>query len=283
MATLISPLYSAPTAFFQELLIAHNRDVEPALHVTGHKCYIHLPSLLATSFFAPTIAKITTCLRNLKAQPALRGLKSVFLVGGFSSCPLVEAAARAELESDECSVIVALRPDVAIVRGAALFANNPLAFQRKARLTYGIKSTSYYDSSNPEHTRRRSKSPIFDASGREVIDTFSTHIRIGETIPSQGACPKQSYSPLLPHQTMVSFQILASHRMNIEFPDKDATFVLAEVQVALDMSENFEERGIEVEFIFGKTEFSMNCFRKTTGEKVGNVELSLVQEVQETA
>lgn len=235
------------------------------------------------SFFAPTIAKIATCLKNLKAQSALRGLKSVFLVGGFSSCPLVEAAARAELESEACSVIVALRPDVAIVRGAALFANNPLAFERKARLTYGVKCTNTYEPSNPEHIKRRSKSPSFNADGKEVIAVFSPHIKVGESIPSQGACPRRSYSPLLPHQTMVSFEILASHKKDIEFPDKDATFPLAEVRVQLNMTEDFNERGVEVEFIFGKTEFSINCFRKTTGEKVGNVELSLVQEVQETA
>ena len=39
----------------------------------------------------------------------------------------------------------------------------------------------------------------------------------------------------------------------------------------------------QVQFVFGGTEFSVNCFRKTTGEKVGHVALSLVQEVEEAA
>lgn len=39
----------------------------------------------------------------------------------------------------------------------------------------------------------------------------------------------------------------------------------------------------QVQFVFGGTEISVNCFRKATGEKVGEVALSLVQEVDEDA
>lgn len=265
----------------QEMRAAHNGDLEPTFHVTGRKFFINLPSLLVRSFFAPAIAEIENCLRDLKVKPCLSDLKSVFLVGGFSSCPLIEATARAELERDGCAVIVALRPDVAIVRGAALFANNPFAFERKARLTYGVKTTGFFDPSNQDHTKRRSLCHIRDVLGRVLIETFSSHIKVGENIPANGTCPRHSYSPLLPSQTMVTVQVLASHKKNIMFPDDDVTFPLAKVEVELDMTEDFLERAVEVEFIFGKTEFSMNCFRKTTGEKVGNVQMSLVQEVQE--
>lgn len=37
----------------------------------------------------------------------------------------------------------------------------------------------------------------------------------------------------------------------------------------------------QVQFVFGGTEFSVNCFRNATGDKVANVALSLVQEVEE--
>lgn len=39
----------------------------------------------------------------------------------------------------------------------------------------------------------------------------------------------------------------------------------------------------QVQFIFGGTEFSVNCVRKATGEKVADVALSLVQEVEDVA
>ncbi|CAB1104708.1 unnamed protein product [Ectocarpus sp. CCAP 1310/34] len=80
---------------------------------------------------------------------------------------------------------------------------------------------------------------------------------------------------------MVSFQILASHHTDIEFLDTDSTFPLGEVTVYLDMRASFEDRGIAAEFVFCESEFLLRCFRGTTGERVAEVEMSLVQEVQE--
>ncbi|CAN0043200.1 unnamed protein product, partial [Scytosiphon promiscuus] len=106
--------------------------------VGGRKYSLVLPSPLVRSFFAPVIDKITACLDDLKGDSSLRDLKYAFLVGGFSSSPLVQAAARTSLEGDECKVIVAVKPEVAIVKGAVLFANDSKTFRtRKARLTYG--------------------------------------------------------------------------------------------------------------------------------------------------
>lgn len=280
-AGLNSRLLFAAHCFPQELCAAHNDGLQPALHVTATKFLVDLPSRLVRSFFAPTIGKIAKCLRGLKREPALKDLKHVFLVGGFSRCHLVEAAARAVFDGDICSVIVDLRPDVAIAKGAALFANNQSAFVRLAKLTYGVKTTRLYDPKNPQHVKRRLTRPLLNADGEEVLHTFSTHIKMDKRIPADGTCPKHCYGPLLAHQTMVTFEILASHEKDIEFPDKDITFPLGEVTVELDMKASFDERGIEAEFIFGKAELLLKCVRVATGEQVANVAIRLVQEMQE--
>ncbi|CAB1107856.1 unnamed protein product [Ectocarpus sp. CCAP 1310/34] len=264
-----------------ELVAAHNHDLEPTHHLTRMNHYIDLPSGLVRTFFAPTIDKIGNCLRSLRGKPLLRDLKYVFLVGGFSCCPLVQQAARAELDRGGCRVIDVDRRELAIVRGATIFASNQLAFSRIAKLTYGVKSTCIYDSSNAEHVKRRSSPPIWDSAGKEVIDAFSTHIKRGAYVPSDGTCTRRCYGPLRPNQTTVSFQILACHHTDIEFPDTDSTFPLGEVTVNLDMRASFEDRGIAAEFVFCESEFLLRCFRGTTGERVAEVEMSLVQEVQE--
>lgn len=74
-----------------------------------------LPSRLVASFFTSTLKNIGDCLRDLKRQEPLADLKHVFLVGGFSSSPLVQAVARTELEGGGCDVLLAKRPGVAIV------------------------------------------------------------------------------------------------------------------------------------------------------------------------
>ena len=231
----------------QELRSAFNDDQPSERHVKGSKMLVVLPSALVRSFFEPTVANIANCLRDIKRNPLLGRLQHVFLVGGFSSSPFIQAAARAELQEGGCAVVAALRPDVAIVRGAVLFANKAEVFTtRKARLTYGVRMCIEYDPLNPEHVRRRLASPIFGEDGEEMIDAFSRHIKVGEDVPHDGVCPAQVYSPMFRTQSQIQFRILASHKSDVAFPDKDATFLLGKVNVPVDMTTSFENRGVEV-------------------------------------
>eukprot|EP00903_Cladosiphon_okamuranus_P013451 g12527.t1 len=266
----------------QDLRRAFNNEQPSERHVKGSKMIVVLPSSLVRSFFEPTVANIANCLRDIRRNPTLSDrLQYVFLVGGFSSSPLIQASARAELEVGGCSVIAALRPDVAIVRGAVLFANNAEVFAtRKARLTYGVVKCIPYDHRNPEHIRRRPTPPILGFDG-EYIKAFDHHIKVGEDIPHDGVCPTQVYHPLLSTHVAISISIMASHKRDIGFPDEDSTFPLGKVRVPLDMTTSFNNRAVEVQFVFGGTEFSVNCFSKMTGKQVGQVAVSLVQEVEE--
>lgn len=256
--------------------MAYNNNQEPQLHVKGGKYLVVLPSALVASFFSPTVKNIVACLGDLKRNEYLGGLKYVFLVGGFSSSPLIQAAARAELHGDGRVVLAALRPEVAIVRGAVLFANNAKTFAvRKARLTYGVLTTTAYDGTNPEHVHRG------EMVGSGLIQTFSCHLKIGDDIPLDGACPRHCYGPVSMHQSAVVIDVLASRKRDIGFPDEEATFSVGKVSLPLDMKVSLVHRAVDVQFVFGGTEFSVNCFRQTTGKKVGTAVLSLVQEVDE--
>lgn len=268
----------------QESCTAHNgrNKADPNLHVTHKRFFVDLPSTLVRSFFAPTIANIATCLRSLKRDASMNGLKYVFLVGGFSSSPLIQAVARAELEGDGCTVVPTLRPAVAIVRGAVLYANNAKAFKtRIASLTYGLKAKRVLDPEDPQHIRRRPRFPRVDADGREMIDVFSTHVKVGDEVPADGACSRRTYRPVSSSQPMVTLEVMASHEKDIAFPDKGAVFTLAHLTVPVDMTASFDQRGVEVQFVFGGTEFSVNCFKAGTGERIGETMVSLVQEVEE--
>lgn len=249
---------------------------DAGFHVTGNKYIVKLPAPLVRSFFKSTIDNISNCLVNLKNHKSLRGLKYVFLVGGFSASPLIQSAARTSLEGDGVTVISSLEPDVAIVKGAVLFANNEEAFSmRKARLTYGVKiSVLYNPVDDPEHEGRL---PTME-SGFARIARFHRHLKKGDDIRAHGVCPTHSYSPGSSTQSTVTVEILGSHRKDIKFVD-DTSFRLGELTVPLDMDASFSNRAIKVQFVFGRTEFSVNCFRVATGEKVGETSLDIAQEV----
>ena len=129
-----------------------------------------------------------------------------------------------------------------------LFADNAEVFAtRKARLTYGMVVNVMFDRRNPEHVRRRStSSPVFGENREEKISAFYRNIMAGQDIPHDGVCPAQVYRPTLSTQSEISFSVLASHRSDVEFPDKDSTFSLGKLCVPLDMTTGFANRRVEV-------------------------------------
>ena len=236
-----------------------------------------LPAPLVISFFSVSIERIEICLEGLKSHDALRKLSYVVLVGGFSSSPLVQSIVKSKFHGDSCAVIAALRPDVAIVRGAVLFANNTVVFStRKARLTYGVRCVELYDANDPEHIEHYHKHKAGEGQDKKRrISVFSRHINAGDDIPEDGECKSQRYSPLWSSQTSVAFDILASNLRDIRFPNDDEYFKLGDVIVPLDMSVPFTDRSILVTFKFGGTELSISAKEEATGKKKQAI-LSLV-------
>ena len=266
----------------QELRKSYNDSMgSPASHVGGGKFMIVLPSRVVNSFFSASIKRIGTCLEDLKNNDAIRTLSYVVLVGGFSSSPLIASTVKDKFHRDGCAVITALRPDVAIVRGAVLFANNAAVFHtRKARLTYGVKVFGHYNKNDPghvEHFPKHKGEPGED--GKPRIAVFSRHLVIGDDVPEDGGCQPHSYSPLRSDQPTITFNILASHLRDIRFPNEDECFKLGDVTVPLGMSVPFASRSVQVQFNFGGTEFSVTGVDKATGEKK-QVTLNLIQEAE---
>ena len=248
--------------------------------VRGRNFHVVLPCPLVRSLFAPTIDKISACLDGLKRNPSLRDVKYVFMVGGFSSSPLVQAAARSSLQDDGCRVIIPLKPESAIARGAVLYANNADIFKvRKARLTYGVKTSVPFNPDDPEHRRREYTQAVEQSNAVPTrVYRFSRHLQIFDDIPLHGACDRQPYRPTKSTQSEVTVEILASHQKGIRFADAATTFPLGVVKVPLDMAESFENRAIEVQLVFGGTEIRVFCFRLKTGDQVAEATLELKQE-----
>lgn len=114
--------------FTQDLRAVHNEGLAFGCHLKGERFVLILPSLLVESFFHPSLGMIRSCLRDMRRSfhEAFESLDYVFLVGGFSISPLVEAAVRREL--DGCQLKTTLRPDVAIVRGAVIASSSSTVF-----------------------------------------------------------------------------------------------------------------------------------------------------------
>ncbi|CAN0279314.1 unnamed protein product, partial [Discosporangium mesarthrocarpum] len=208
------------------------------------------------------IDHITTCLRTL--QGGVRELDHAFLVGGFSNCVMLQEAVRAELTG--LNVLATMRPEMAIVKGAVLFAGRPMVFNtRKARLTYGVSCLSEYRDDDLEHVQRKAtvRGPM-GPSDTLYIPIFSSLLRRGDDVPWDGGCVNHGYFPIESDQSRISFKVLASHKRDIQFPDKDKHFILGNFDVPVNMCAPFGERGVRVEMRFGGPELLVTCFEEKT-------------------
>ena len=81
-----------------------------------------------------------------------------------------------------------------------------------------MKTTTAYDDTNPEHVRRQ---PLVQPG---LIESFSIYLKIGDDIPSDGACLKKCYGPVSMRQTPVEIDVMGSRKRDVRFPEKDTTF-----------------------------------------------------------
>ncbi|CAB1102249.1 unnamed protein product [Ectocarpus sp. CCAP 1310/34] len=248
--------YDVTIQDMENLRTSYNDGKPPSLHVGGGKFNVTLPTTLVTSFFEPTLDKIAECLRRIKRESSLHDLYRVFVVGGFSRCPMLREVVRTGLDLPAGRVVLVHEPDLAIVKGAVMYFNRSTIFNsRKARYTYGTNCVVPFNDSIAEHRRRRAAGMCATHNGKTCLpNAFSVYIRKGDDIPVGGILKRRSYIPLKNSQQAMSFPVYGSSERNPSFADEKGCFEVGRVSFALDMTKQFEKRGIIGEVTFGGPE-----------------------------
>ncbi|CAM9668792.1 unnamed protein product [Scytosiphon promiscuus] len=259
----------------------HN-DGRPLPHcVGGKKFMVTLPPPLVYSFFKPTLDQIAECLRGIQRTSMRKKLRRVYIVGGFSRCPLLREVIQTELQRPNCRVVQAHEPDTAIVKGAVMFAEKATTFNsRKARLTYGTRAWIAYVDSDPEHRRRRAAGMAFrDEKGVMRIDNaFSAHITIRDDIPADGVVTWRAYRPLSLADKTNTIEIYASRSSNPKFVDEDDVFEVGQARFDLDMTKKtVADRAYRVELIFGGPELRVKILHRTEEREIADGVMTLTR------
>lgn len=239
-----------------------------------------LPTALVTSFFTPTLDRIADCLRSIKSGSALRNLHRVFIVGGFSGCPLLKNVVRTELQQGTCRVVEVNEPDVAIVRGAVKYFDESAVFNsRKARLTYGICVAHTFDGKKAEHRLRRDAGKTLKYEDRDEVFVdgfFDAHIRIGDNIPTDGVTSRMNYNPLTLTVETGQVQVFASSARDPTFVDEESCFELGKVSFDLDTTmKTIQDRGYRVELTFGGPELTVKILHHTEEKQIADAVMTL--------
>lgn len=152
--------------------------------------------------FDKTIENILELIQEIFKMKKAFSLNQILLVGGFSTCILVQEAVRREFPN--CRVVIPFDPDLAVLKGAVLFGHkSELISSRISRFTYGISFNQKFDPAIHDDKHRKFIDGVWRC--RHAFDKIvekDTVIPIGATI-------QRLYKPRQDH-SVTWFKIYAS-------------------------------------------------------------------------
>ncbi|CAM9661479.1 unnamed protein product [Ascophyllum nodosum] len=266
----------------EELRQLHNGPKPKELHVGGTRRNLVLPPALVESFFRGAITAIKDEVATQLATSDLQDLCYIYMVGGFCASPLLQDAIREEFDDPgrDLRVVVAPRPGLAVVTGAALFgARGTGAFvSRKARLTYGVRGSRRFDHNDPEHMCREEQAVVL-GDGSRVLHYFRPVVEKGGDVPV-GHVVEKPLVPMHEAQVFVGLHLLVTRQEGVLFLKDQGVLVqeIASVRVPVDHAVPLRERGVEVRMEFGGTEIAVSCYKQHDGDKLLDAKVDFLED-----
>lgn len=232
---------------------------------------ILMPLLQASSLFMKVINKITTLVRELLDE---KPMQYIYLVGGFAESKMLQARVKTEFEGRYrgLRVIVPMRPQLMVVKGAVLFGlqKGSTIQSRVARSTYGFDTGIEYQPSNPDHVRRGFRWITRNGVQRRYVkvNRFRPLVKKGDKIRVSDTHSEHGFVPLGDDQTEVCFTLYSSTNPTACFADEPGMKDIGRVTVPC-----VRGQCSGVAMSFGNTEILATAKNESTGV-VHNAQIS---------
>ena len=173
----------------------------------------------------------------------------LYLVGGFAESKTLQARVKGSFEKDGLRVIIPMRPQLMVVKGAVLFglSKGSIIQSRVARSTYGFGQSVYYNSSDPTHVRRGSKT----MNGKTYVNAafFQCLVKQGDNVQALSTHTSGIRAPVYPNQKEATFELFSSNDSQAKFVDEPGMERIGEVSVPCVYGQQ-----LRVAISFGNTE-----------------------------
>ncbi|MCC3568578.1 MAG: chaperone protein [Oscillatoriales cyanobacterium] len=230
----------------------------------GDDTNIYLSRERMESIFRPTLDGLVSTVEN-----QFRGLKDkdidiIFLVGGFSTSPLLRQRIKEEFEERVKKIVMPPRPGVAILKGAASFGVNPSIIRaRCSRLTYGVSLTpTFIPGVHPESKKIWAE----DLKKYLCMDGFGTLVHMGQKVPTDAEITIE-FKPADRNQKAMDFEFFSSPQEDVDYTDEPAVTKLGELLVEMPFTTGGLDRVVEMTFYFGQTEIKVKAIDRTSGNE----------------
>lgn len=230
---------------------------------------LRLSAEAMNELFQPTINNIIKHIEDLMQKEEVKGVRFLFLVGGFAESPMLQRVAQNAL-GRTCRIIIPHDVGLTILKGAVLFGLDPTVVRvRRCPLTYGVGVLNRF----VEGRHPRDKLLIKD--GRDwCTDILDRFVSLDQSV-ALGEMVRRSYTPARVGQRKIIINIYCSDTDDVIYITDPGvrkcgaiTLDLLEGATAACAGDN-ERREIRTTMQFGDTEIKVTAVDVATGQLVG--------------
>jgi len=230
----------------------------------GDDTNIYLNRETIEAIFRPTLDGLVLTVKNQFQELGNEKIDLIFLVGGFSTSPLLRQRIQKEFEKRVQKIVMPPRPGVAILKGAASFGVNPATIRaRRSRLTYGAACSRPFEQGvDPESKKFWAE----DLNCYKCNDRFNTMVTIGDSVPVDAEVAV-AYTPLKHDQKSMTFEFYATSKTQIRYTDEKDVTKIGELTVEMPFTSGGINRRVDLIFYFGQTEIKVKAKDRTSGKE----------------
>ncbi len=229
--------------------------------------YLNLTMETLGDLHRPIVTKIAEHIKQLLSKPKLQDVKTMFFVGGFSEAQFL----RKEISCcfPDKRILIPHDPELAIIRGAVEFAQDPgLLRARVMGKTYGVGTSCTF---NPLiHPRSKREARPHKVYCRDI---FSILVKKGERIDIEET-RTYTFSPIDPDSTELSFPFYSTDQLDAQF-FTDPGVVRENVEILIPSPDTTKglSRKLQLDVKFGGTELKV----QVTDVESGNVRAASIE------
>ncbi|MCF2145843.1 HSP70 family protein [Desmonostoc muscorum LEGE 12446] len=193
-----------------------------------------------------------------------QGVDIMFLVGGFSTSPVLRQRIEKEFGKRVKKIVMPPRPGVAILKGAASFGVNPSVIRaRRSRLTYGVSYTPTFKEGVDLEGKK-----FWAADLKEYLclDRFSTLVNIGSRVAVDAEITS-THVPTDCNQKNMLLKFFSTSKKEVRYTDEPSVTKLGELLVEMPFTTGGLDRIVEVKYYFGQTEIKIKAIDRTSGNE----------------
>ncbi|OQW90977.1 MAG: hypothetical protein BWK78_05770 [Thiotrichaceae bacterium IS1] len=191
-----------------------------------------------------------------------KGCDIMYLVGGFSTSPLLQERLRQEFGNKVKKIVIPSAPGAAIVEGAVAFGIDPSIRSRVSRLTYGADSSREFETG---------KDPVGKKFWAEEFKKhycnhrFTVFVEAGDEIGVDESVTR-IYQPLEKNQKEMPFKFYATKKLHPRYTDEEGVTEMGELTIERSDTSSGLDWKVEVTMYFGRTEIQVTAKDVKTGK-----------------